>query len=670
MIVPHRGSHGFRIGKVFMMIRFRVFFRTLILSVVCAAAVAPFSVFPPAVDGAEGQIRRIVFEGARSEHKWTIKELDLPSDWSAYQYLVLEFRHSSPQRFFLFAYDQSGPRRVVIQPYGQGVWIRASVPLKFFQRRDYGNQMAAVNNRGTNSFWMSVWGPFGPINNVEALGITMEYPLHKPALEIRAIRLSKEDPGSEILEKLPVLDEFGQWIHADWLRKIKSLEQLKKEWAEEEKALQPGDFHQCQYGGYLNTKAKATGFFRVEKIDGRWWFVDPDGHLYLSINLSGMTLGYPSPTENRKAYYAALPPEGLLPSMPGLGVSTNRAPFHAWNLLRRYGPDWRAKADDMAIRRMEAWGLTTGPGLEAMAFGAADPSWKPRKPYLGYLRIPLEPTTSFLGLADVYSEEFPRRVDEAAAKQCAQRKNDPYLVGYFVGNEPPWPGRESELVNMILAGPATATQRELKAFLAGGDTAERRQAFVHTAFEKYLQIAGEALRKNDPNHLNVGMRFGGQPPDYLIKMGRLFDVISFNPYEYSPVEHVERSYRLLDRPILFGEFQFGVPENGLGGSLVQTASQAERGIAYRYYLEQAASHPAFVGASWFTAIDEPVISTTENYNIGFIDVTDRPYPEMVQAAIATHKRLLGVHLGKEKPFNRKPLASEAGTPSYRLSDAF
>jgi len=45
------------------------------------------------VDGAKGEVRRVVFEGALSEHKWALKELnpDLPSDWSAYEYLVLEF---------------------------------------------------------------------------------------------------------------------------------------------------------------------------------------------------------------------------------------------------------------------------------------------------------------------------------------------------------------------------------------------------------------------------------------------------------------------------------------------------------------------------------------------------------------------------------------------------
>jgi len=34
-------------------------------------------------------------------------------------------------------------------------------------------------------------------------------------------------------------------------------------------------------------------------------------------------------------------------------------------------------------------------------------------------------------------------------------KDDPYVLGYFIGNEPAWPGRESELTDMILKGKET-----------------------------------------------------------------------------------------------------------------------------------------------------------------------------------------------------------------------
>jgi hypothetical protein len=128
---------------------------------------------------------------------------------------------------------------------------------------------------------------------------------------------------------------------------------------------------------------------------------------------------------------------------------------------------------------------------------------------------------------------------------------------------------------------------------------------------------------------------------------------------------VERAYRYTGRPVLIGEFHIGVPANGLGAGLVQAKDQTERGIAYRYYVEQAASLGCFLGAYWFQWRDEPVLGRRdgENYNIGFVDINDRPYKELVEAAKMTNERLYGVHSGKIAPFNQMPKASDAGTPS-------
>jgi len=84
-----------------------------------------------------------------------------------------------------------------------------------------------------------------------------------------------------------------------------------------------------------------------------------------------------------------------------------------------------------------------------------------------------------------------------------------------------------------------------------------------------------------------------------------------------------------------------------------------------YYVEQAASLEWFLGAYWFAWKDEPVLGRMdgENYNIGFVDVTDRPYKELVEAAKVTHKRLQDVHSGKLLPFCAHPMASDAGAPS-------
>jgi hypothetical protein len=150
-----------------------------------------------------------------------------------------------------------------------------------------------------------------------------------------------------------------------------------------------------------------------------------------------------------------------------------------------------------------------------------------------------------------------------------------------------------------------------------------------------------------------------------MRMGRTFDVCSINVYEYEPTKQLERAYRLTGRPILIGEFHIGVPENGLGAGLVQAMNQTERGIGYRYYVEQALSLPYALGTHWFQWTDEPITGRMdgENYNIGFIDATGRAYPELVEAAKATHKRLHDVHAGKIPPFSQRPKASEVGTPS-------
>ena len=50
-------------------------------------------------------------------------------------------------------------------------------------------------------------------------------------------------------------------------------------------------------------------------------------------------------------------------------------------------------------------------------------------------------------------------------------------------------------------------------------------------------------------------------------------------------------------------------------------------------------------------------------SLGFIDSTGRPYPELVESAKATNKRLFQVHSARILPFSQKPRASEAGTPS-------
>jgi hypothetical protein len=579
------------------------------------ALVAGLSLVAGDVRSAAGP-RKLVFGGVLCEHRLALKDIEpsMPSDWTGFTHLVMEMRTSTPQRFGLWVYTAGGPRRIEMQPFGQNVWLRASVPLQYFKGMDQsGTDLASTNNRRTNSYWMGIWGPYGDLTSVESIGFAMEYPIHKPTIEFRNIHLSKQDEGSEFLDGAQVRDPWGQWVYVDYPRKIKSKEQLDKELTEEEKAFGRGaDFGYCELGGYNDTHAKATGFFHVEQIDGVWWFIDPHGHLYLSAGVNGAGAGFGS---------------GSAPVTKQADAAPNRT-----------------------TRRLESWGFTTG--------GQG-------KPRTVMLRWNLNRNMMFLGLPDVYGAEFASGIEQAAAQQCTPLRDDPLVIGYFIGNEPPWGGREGEVVDMILKGPESATKTRLGEFLAQGDTPRRRREFVVAAFERYLSLMNAAIRKYDPNHLNLGIRFGGNPAADVMRMGRMFDVCSINVYEYEPTKQLERAWRYAGRPILIGEFHIGVPENGLGAGLVQAMNQTERGIGYRYYVEQGLSLPYALGTHWFQWTDEPVTGRMdgENYNIGFIDATGRPYPELVEAAKATHKRLHDVHSGKIPAFSQKPKASELGAPS-------
>lgn len=606
-----------------------------------------------AIASAETKIAK--FDDSSTEAKWTLKELsvDLPSDWSPYSYLTLELRSSTAQRFELRIFTTNGIRRVGLLPF-QNAWIRAALPLAYFERSDrQGSDLASLGNKSRVSYWINLGGDHGPLNAVQAIGVSMRQPLGSPSIEIRSVRLDKESPGDAVLESNPLVDEFGQWNQADWPGKAKSRDDLKRAWTEEDKNLKPGQFDFCQYGGYKQTKAKATGFFRVEKIDDRWWFVDPDGHLFFSTGADGMGPWVGTRTQGRDTVFASLPPRNLrVPSYRGNQGAL--ASFYTWNLARRFGTNYIEPWVDLTMRRMDAWGLNTIANWSDPHLWAAK-----RKPYVVIIYGWDRGGDSYMGMPDVFSDDFPKRANATADEQCTPHKDDPWLIGYFIGNEPPWAGREGEVASAILDGPANATQRELKAFLANSDTSERRREFVNRCVEHFFDVVNAAVKARDTNHLNLGIRFGSRPSEEMIRASHGFDVFSMNSYAYE-VNHeiLERAYRILDKPILIGEFHFGTPGRGLAAGLVQCANQEERGVAYRYYVENAAAHPAVIGAHWFDWIDEPNTGRFdgENYNIGFVDVTDRPYTELVRAAELTHARLLDVHSGKVPPVTRKAMA--------------
>jgi hypothetical protein len=102
------------------------------------------------------------------------------------------------------------------------------------------------------------------------------------SIEIRNVRAvgqyTKPPEGGVDGALTPFVDQYGQYKHREWPDKTHSDEDLEAQKKREEADLHahPGPEDWNRYGGWAaGPNLEATGHFRVEKYDGKWWFVDP-----------------------------------------------------------------------------------------------------------------------------------------------------------------------------------------------------------------------------------------------------------------------------------------------------------------------------------------------------------------------------------------------------------
>src|SRR5262249_18516021 len=155
--------------------------------------------------------------------------------------------------------------------------------------------------------------------------------------------------------------------------------------------------------------------------------------------------------------------------------------------------------------------------------------------------------------------------------------------------------------------------------------------FVKSLAREYFRVVRDTLRKSDPHHLYLGCRFAWHTPEEVEAAAEFCDVISFNVYRSRVTQNYPAHLVELDRPCIIGEFHFGALDRGFfHHGRGATPDQQPRAQMYSDYLKSVLDHPAFVGCHWFQFMDEPVTGRAfdgENYNIGFLSVTDTPYPE-------------------------------------------
>lgn len=462
-----------------------------------------------------------------------------------------------------------------------------------------------------------------------------------------------------LLPRGRLVDEMGQSTGRQWPTRTRSVQEmidrLQAQLAAVPQQAWPAGW--SRWGGDAARKLTGgTGFFATHHDGRRWWLVDPDGHAFWSA-------GQDCVNTQSGASVAGI--EAAVPEMPDHPAVQTRRPnahfvnFLAANLIRAFGEDrWYDCWAQVALAELRRSGFNTIGNWS---------DWKTAsKAAFPYVR-PLEFRAThvrhiFRDFPDVFDPAFERDAD-SYAQQLVETRDDPAMVGYFLMNEPTWGfARQTPAEGMLLNAGDCATRRRFDQCLAERGrttpTPADLEAFSTLMVDHLFTVLTSACHKVDSHHLNLGARYYTIPPDWCLTGMRSFDVFSFNCYRQRiPGDEVTRVARLLHRPLLVGEWHFGALDAGLPATGIgHVPTQADRGRAYRCYLEDAAAHPDCIGVHHFILYDQPYLGRFdgENYNIGFIDVCHRPYEPLVEAARQSHERMYAVAAGEVAPYADAP----------------
>jgi len=422
-----------------------------------------------------------------------------------------------------------------------------------------------------------------------------------------------------------------------------------------------------QYGGWTGISAEATGFFRIEQIDGRWWLITPEGHAFFSTGICHI---------GSYGYYA-----------PDLGYS----PYEEY-VLDLYGS--REAWAEVTAERLRAWNFNTiGSWSENHLF--------PEFPHTRILNISGADWEHGI-VPDYFGTDFLDRAESQAASICTTLRDDPYLVGYFLDNELRW-GYDwrslHELFDDYLLFPAeTPGKQALVCLLESryrGDIAEfnriwneafsnfdeildacflgppadgvrawlDKKALLRQIAEQYFSVGRTAVLAHDPNHLVLGCRFVSwtTPVEVAEVAASYVDVLTVNHYRawpwlellgnlmpgmVHPFDMLQRFYRITNRPILISEFSVrgadAVPPNTHPPPIVfpVMATQADRADWFENYATECFDTGYIVGYHWYAYMDEPVTGRFdgEDSNFGLVDEQDNPYGPLVERMTQVNRR--------------------------------
>jgi agarase len=415
------------------------------------------------------------------------------------------------------------------------------------------------------------------------------------------------------------------------------------------------------YGGWVNAPESlgtpvAHAYFTVQKLDGRWWFVTPEGHVFLSKGVTDVNF---------------------------LGANLAHDEHHAL-LVDKYGTE-------------DVWAEASRQDLLRWSFNTVGPwSSASMAQRMSHATIILDsaghaPRHPGFTVTDYWSEGFADHAAKVAQERAAPFAEDARLLGFFLDNELAWEANwhtaKSLLQNYMDFPPDAPGRARAVAFLkemsdsvasfntlwgtsigewsevdtltssslvpATVESLAATRAFAVEAFRQYASVAIPALKAVAPNHLVLGCRFyNAHWDELLIESGKWFDVVSLAYYEsVPPVEDIDRVFPLADKPFLLEEFSFKANDSGYWNIMnyapvVET--QKERALGYHDYVQTWMSRPYAVAFHWYKWMDNPTKpdNILAGDNFGLRTPADEPYLPLVTLAAEVNRRVEFWHAGE------------------------
>lgn len=419
-----------------------------------------------------------------------------------------------------------------------------------------------------------------------------------------------------------------------------------------------------KYGGWTGRQFKATGFFRTEKDDQRWWFVTPEGNAFLSFGINHLYPDLFNQDYNREVWQEKLGVEKLA------------------------GPQYFAALRTWFLDTCSLYGFNTV-GVHNALQVVNKPA--PQVPYMQPIRfvdIPHwrkeVPDENFW---DVFSSGYERHCDRLAQQIAEPLKTDPFLLGYSMTDCPlfttedcrertdviggarrrsriGWPRRLRNL------GPDAAgkqayveTMREVyrdsiqdfnttygTKFAAFGELTQapawRPQTdlgnpnetrdnleFLQRCVAKYYQLGRDAIRKYDPNHLFFGDKLNANTDslDTVLPITSQYtDIVFYQMYALYEVQKpgLDRWSKQVDKPFVNGDSAYTMITDTMPRPYGPVADNLEqRAIWTSEFFQRAFARPEFIGWHYCGLIDASQLVTRkqERQHSGLLDGYGEPY---------------------------------------------